>query len=70
MSKKVFVTTAILAGLLFVGSLFAKMQLVHYGHPIIGLVVMGLGIIIAVVLNIVLIRTKKDAGRTTTEESS
>ena len=68
MNKKSFVTTAILSGLLFAGSLFAKMQLDHYGHSIVGIAVMTLGIIILVVPIVVLARLKKSANTATTEE--
>jgi hypothetical protein len=70
MSKKTFVSAGILSGLLFAGSLFAKMQLVHYGHPITGLVVMTLGIIILVVPIVVLPRLKKGTNTAITEEPS
>jgi len=65
MSKKALVAAAVLSGLLFAGSLFAKMQLVHYGHPILGLAVMTVGIVILVTTIIILPRLKKNTNATT-----
>ena len=67
MSKKALVAVAVLSGLLFAGSLFGKIQLVHYGHPILGLAVMTVGIVILVVPIIILPRMKKNTNATTKE---
>ena len=59
MNKKAVIAAAVVSGLGFAGSLFAKMQLVHSGRPTLGFVVLGIGILFLVIPIIVLPRLKR-----------